>query len=43
MKSLLQQAKAEFATMMHDEKMNVKHVKKGAPESFHNMVFRLVQ
>ncbi|KAG4080101.1 hypothetical protein HA402_008172 [Bradysia odoriphaga] len=40
LKSLLDQAKAEFATMMHDEKLNVKHIKKGKPEDFHQMVFR---
>lgn len=43
MKSLLDQAKAEFATMMHDEKLNVKRVKKGKPEAFHQMVFRSVE
>lgn len=39
-KSLLDEARAEFATMMHKEKQNVKLVKKGKPEAFHNMVFR---
>lgn len=43
MRSILEEAKAKFARMMHDEKMNVKYVKKGQPEAFHNMVFRLVQ
>lgn len=40
MKTLVSQAKADFATMMHNEKRNVKYVKKGHPEAFHNMVFR---
>lgn len=40
MKAILEEAKAELANLIHDEKTNVKHVKSGQPEAFHNMMFR---